>query len=1366
MFNVTSQNSIKNGKGGIQEHQLSWFQERMWMLNKKRPDDLSYNIPVVFLLEGNLNIEVLNKSLTEILRRHETLRARFATNTRGEPVQIIAPERPFILPVIPAKESEIPRHIAENAAHVFDLSQGPIFTGRLLVIEPKRHLLLLNVHHIAADGWSIESILFSELQECYEAYFNGNQPNLKPLPVQYTDFANWQRGLDMSKDLEFWKKHLADYEPALEMPSDYLRNPQSGSTSERFEYHYQEEFSQALDKFAKDHGCTMFMALLAGFALTVNRYTGKEDMCIGTTTSGRILPEIEGLIGFFINILPLRFFIDQDMTVDEFMVMVRKTALDGYEHQAIPFERLVYSSMVENGSSLVPLVIRHQNFPRTNLEKELSGGLKFGSYPGHEGYRTATGQGAFARAEVEMSFTGDRNKLDVEIMYASDLYREETIERLMRHHERILSEMMANGKKRLSEIVMLTEIDRKRLFIEYNNTKSDIVNPLDFASRWDQQVGKTPDSIACFDSNGSWKYREIGDAANLLAVKLKDLGIGKGDVVAICMERTASILAAFISVWKTGAAYVPLDPSYPESYLKIILEDSAPKLVLCSREQQAKLGLKDEACFILDSKLLCVADEVENFENTIKPENLAYIMYTSGSTGIPKGVNVPHLQLINWLSGLEKNWPFQAGEVIAQKTTIAFAVSVKEIFAGLLNGCPLAFIDTDTVKDTVLFVDALKKSNSSRLNIVPSHLQTVLAYLKKENIELPALRLCTTAGEPLTAEHVALFREVLPHVKLVNNYGCTELNDICYYDTTDFDGSKDFVPIGRPIQNTQIYVLDRMGRPVPEGVPGEVHVAGDSMALGYHNLVEMTTERFLPNPYSNDRDSSVLFNTGDVVRYLSDGNLEYLGRWDFQVKVRGFRVDVRHVEKILGEYEGMGVRAVVSEGGQLIAFYVEQPGKYLDVGRIRLFLKERLPSYMVPTAFVALSEMPKLPNGKLNRRALKISNGKLQQSDTYDAPSTEAERKLTEIWSEVLEIPEERIGRKAHFFEMGGHSLSATRLVSKIKERFRTEIPLSYVFEHPRLDEIAAYLDSVGVTCDDSEMDSIGILSNRNGIASKNEIPNKSDISDDPTAINISRNSSDRGNQVRVPGLVENKVVLITGGSRGIGRAAARLLASQGASVAINYNKSDQHAMMIKEIIEEDGGVADIFQADITDPEQVNNLVEQVHKRFGRIDVLVANAAMGFKVSPFVDSKWADFELKLMNELKSIFLLCKAVTPEMIERKSGSIIAVSSTMSKNAQLGYAAHSASKAALDAFMKAVASELGPDGVRMNIVAPGLILTDAAATMANQIKEASAAHSPLRRNGLPRDVAGAILFYASDLSQFMTGTYMPVDGGHTML
>jgi NAD(P)-dependent dehydrogenase (short-subunit alcohol dehydrogenase family) len=593
--------------------------------------------------------------------------------------------------------------------------------------------------------------------------------------------------------------------------------------------------------------------------------------------------------------------------------------------------------------------------------------------------------------------------------------------------------------------------------------------------------------------------------------------------------------------------------------------------------------------------------------------------------------------------------------------------------------------------------------------------------MKNIRVGLPSLSFCITAGEPLTAETVMLFRSVLPQARLINNYGCTELNDITYYDTADFDGSElGFVPVGKPIQNTHLYVLDRCGRPVAPGVPGEVHVATAGMALGYHLLDDMTRERFNANPFRGEYDG-VLYNTGDVVRYLPDGNLEYLGRWDFQVKIRGFRVDVRHVEKIMGEYEGIGARAVVGENGQLIAFYVPQQGSDVDLGNLREFLEQRLPPYMVPSLFVALDEMPKLPNGKLNRRALKVSTGTLQQ------------RILAELWSEVLEVPEDIVGKRANFFELGGHSLSATRLLARIKDRMNFELGLSFIFEHPRLDECAQRL-----IVPNEELDDLVVI-------------NQGDLGSRPT---------------RPSGLLDNKVVLVTGASRGIGRSAARLLASQGASVAINYLKSSEHAQMIKEVITEDGGIAEIFQADTTDPEQVKLLIEQVHNRFGRIDVLVVNAAIGFKVMPFIDSVWTDFERKLTDEIKSVYLLCQAVAPEMIARKSGSIIAVSSTMSKQAQHGYSAHSTAKAALDAFVRAVANEIGPNGVRINIVAPGLTLTDATAAMSNQIKDTAATRCPLRRNGIPRDIAGAILFLASDLSQFMTGVYLPVDGGYTML
>lgn len=1333
--------TIQPAKRSTQEHPLSWFQERLWLLNQKNPQDVSYNIPVTFLIEGILDSTALNRSLTRILSRHQNLRTRFISTPRGEPAQIIAPEAEFLLPEIQVREDELAQHVSANANHVFNLSDGPILIGRLLHVNPRRHLLLLNVHHIAADGWSIEGILFSELQECYAAFCADGEPRLPLLAIQYTDFAYWQRRQELSLELTFWQDRLANYESSLELPSDFLRTPQSGRRSNTLVRRYSKEFSVALDQFAQGHGCTLFMCLLAGFALTVSRYTGREDLCIGTTTSGRNLPELEGLIGFFINILPLRIRVDEGSTVEDYMNLVRETALSGFDHQMVPFERILYSMervQSESSNALVPLVLRHQNFPHARMDGTLPGGVRFLAYTDDESDDAISNRDTPARCELELSYTGDRNELKVEVMYASDLYRRQTIDRLLSHHEHLLKSMFAGPRQRLNDLAMLSPDSVRRLCGESNQSAQRESPLVTFVERWNAQARSSPTAIACYDELGPWRYDDIAAKVNQLTQTLATHGIRDGDVVGVCLDRGAPLLVSLLSIWKSGAAYVPLDPSYPVTYLQQILTDAAPKRVICSAAYQAKLGLAASDCCVLDSQLDRLSERADPSTTVeVTPDHLAYIMYTSGSTGTPKGVLVPHRQLINWLGGLEANWPFVPGDVVAQKTTMAFAVSVKELFAGLLNGCPIVFLDSGTVQHMTAFVAALARHEVTRLNLVPSHLEALLAHLRKEGMTLPAMRICVTAGEPLTAEIVQEFRTILPGARLVNNYGCTELNDITYFDTTLYDDTQGFVPIGRPIQNTRLYVLDRRGRLVPEGVPGELHVATDGMSKGYHNLSALTAERFLRNPFDED-PNSILYNTGDVVKCLSDGQLEYIGRWDFQVKVRGFRVDVRHVEKALGEYEGMGIRAVVGDGAQLMAFYMAQPERTIDVGALREFLQLRLPAYMIPSTFIAMDTMPRLPNGKLDRRALKPSAGRMQRSEVYEAPSTPTETLLAAIWSEVLEIPEEAIGRRTHFFEIGGHSLSATRLIARMKDQLGLEIGLSQVFEYPRLEELGQYV------CDSQKV---------RQVEDDLRLPKRSE-------------SISPFERRGVPGLLENKVVLVTGGSRGIGSTTVRLLASQGASVAINYVQSHGRATQAKELIEHAGGIAEVFRADITDVDQVAQMVSQVRSRFGKIDVLVANAAIGFKIQPFLEYDWADFERKLNDELRSMFYLCQAIIPEMVERKTGSIVAVSSSMSKLAQDGYVAHSTAKAALDAFVRALAVELGPEGVRINTVAPGLTLTDATANMPHQQKDAAAARCPLRRNGLPRDVAGAVLFLASDLSQFMTGAYLPVDGGFTML
>lgn len=1322
---------------------LSWFQERMWLHHQRSPDTTSYNLPLMLLIEGNLDVLALEQSLSEIAARHESLRTVYRQDEGGEPVQLIAPRTPVRLPVIDVDRAQLLEHVEAHLEHRFDLEEGPIFVVRLLRLAPEKHLLLFNVHHIAADAWSLRAVFLGELQTAYAALTRSAAPALPKLRVQYKDFAAAQRGLDSTAHLDYWRRALDGYEDTLELPTPHPRQAKTCTTSGSFVYRYSREFGENLDRFSRQHGSTLFMSLLAALGVTLSRYTNKHDLCIGTTTSNRTAVELEPLIGFFVNILPLRLQIDEQTSVAELLKAVRSQVLSGFEHN-VPFEQILLETDAARRSEnpLVPIVMRHQNFPQSSLTGALPGAVKFRPYPGpderDEGLRRLLAREHVpARCELELSYSGGADELLVEVVYASDLYDRQTVERLLAQHQRVLEGMFEDTQRRLLDLPLLRDPDVQKLLETYNRAPVTPAPAWSFVQRFDALVERSPNAIACYDERGAWSYLELGRHADQVAHALTARGVSRGELVAVCLERSGKLLATLLGIWKAGAAYVPLDPAYPPAYLQQILEDARPTAVVCGASQSAlpelsgARRLRLEEVWGVEPAYLDTPPKLH-----VEPGALAYVMYTSGSTGKPKGVRVPHRQLNNWLSALEAYLPFQAGEVVGQKTTFVFAVAVKELFAGLLNGCPQVFIGNDTVRDPAAFVSALAEYRVTRLNLGPSHLASVLEHLKASGRRLPALKVCITAGEPLPKALVLAFRELLPDARLLNNYGCTELNDITYYDTASFDGQRDFVPIGAPIANTKVYVLDPEGRLVPEGVAGELHVASVGVPEGYHGRADLTAERFLPNPFGSE-PSARLYNTGDVVRYLPDGTLDFIGRWDFQVKVRGFRVDVRQVEKVLGDFAGIRTRAVLGDGDRLLAFYTAEPERPVPLASLRQFLQERLPAYMVPDTFVRLDAMPLLPNGKLNRRALLESRGELQQSDAYDPPASSTERKLARIWALVVNAPVQRIGRQTSFFDIGGHSLSAMRVLARIKDAFRVELGVSELFEKPRLREVAAAIDHEA-----------GAQAQSEGAAAS------------PTF------TSRASKPARGEGLLQGKVALVTGGSRGIGLATALLLAEHGASVAINYRDSEAQARGVKAQIEAEGGTAEVFGADVTNPDDVARLVEAIHARFDRIDILVANAHMNFRAGAFIGYDWKDLERKVTDELKALFYPCQAVAPEMLRRKNGSIIAVSSTLSRRGGAGFLAQSTAKASVDAFVRALAAELGPGGVRVNAIAPGVTLTDAALPMSPTEKARIANNCPMKRNGLPEDMAGAVLFLASDLARFMTGAYLPVDGGFTML
>jgi amino acid adenylation domain-containing protein len=1329
---------------------LSWFQERLWIHHRREPKNTSYNLPLLLLIQGQLDASALEQSLSEIVARHESLRTYYGQTEDGEPEQFVTPPEGVGLPVVAVERPQLLAHLERHLEHCFDLRRGPIFIASLLRLSADRHLLCLNVHHIAADAWSLRAVFLGELLSAYAACSRGERPALPPLPLQYKEYAGLQRASDVTAQVDYWRRTLDGYEDSLELPTEQPRHAKSCTTSARFTYRYSSEFAGELERFSRRHGCTLFMSLLAALGVTLSRYTNKDDLCIGTTTSNRTEVELEPLIGFFINILPLRLRIDEQISVGALLKAVRAQVLGAFQHQAVPFEQILQATGVVrrgSGNPLVPVVMRYQNFPRTSLEASLPGAVKFCPYPAPDEQDVALmklldREHIAARCEIELSYAGGADELWVDVVYASDLYDRKAVERLLAHQQRVLEGMFADTSRRVFELPLLRDVDVQKLVEQFNRaplTGAPLAagSQLSFVERFEAQVKRAGAAVACWDERGAWSYLELAQHSNQLAHALAARGVSRGDLVAVCLDRSARLLATLLGIWKAGAAYVPLDPAYPKAYLRQILEDARPSSVVCGAEQQALLELDDARCVKLEQVWGAASKHPETPPKLHRePEALAYVMYTSGSTGKPKGVRVPHRQLDNWLSALETRLPFGAGEVVAQKTTFVFAVAVKELFAGLLIGCPQVFIDNETVRDPTAFVAALAKHQISRLNIGPSHLASVIDRLRSSGQRLPALKVCITAGEPLPKALVLAFRELFPSARLLNNYGCTELNDVCYYDTSSFDGQQEFVPIGTPIANTRVYVLDRQGRLVPEGVPGELHVASVSLPEGYHGLDNLTAERFSPNPFGAE-PSARLYNTGDVVRYLPDGTLDFIGRWDFQVKVRGFRIDVRQVEQVLGDFAGIRARAVVGKGDRLIAFYTSETGSTLQLAELREFLHDRLPAYMVPDAFVLLDALPQLPNGKLNRRALLETQGELQQVGVYEPPTSPSERTLAAIWAQVVEVPGERIGRQTDFFEIGGHSLSAMRVLARIKDLFGVEIGLSEIFDGPRLESIAAAVDRE--------------------IAQRPASEREAQPPSTTRRVSKPRTGS---------GLLQDKVALVTGGSRGIGLATARLLAEHGARVAINYRDSEAQARRAKALIEEEGGTAEVFGADVTRAADVAQLVEAVQRRFERVDVLIANAHIHFRHGPFVEYEWTDLERKVSDELRAVFYPCQAVAEGMLRRGNGSIVAISSTLSKRSDPGFIAQSTAKAAVDAFVRALAVELGPGGVRVNTVAPGVTMTDAAMPMATAVKSGIAATSPLRRSGLPEDMASAVLFLASDLSQFMTGSYLPVDGGLTML
>ncbi|HEX6045328.1 MAG TPA: amino acid adenylation domain-containing protein [Pyrinomonadaceae bacterium] len=1033
---------------------LSFAQQRLWFLCQLEPGLVAYNVPAAVRLIGNLNVTVLNWSLNEIVRRHESLRTTF-DSVAGQPVQIIAPELTLSIPVIDLthlpealRDAEAFRLAQEDAGGAFDLAAGPLVRAVLLRLGPEEHVLILTMHHIVSDGWS-QGVLKSELSALYEAGINKRPSPLPELSIQYADFAVWQRGWlkdgELDRQTQYWRKQLAGAPPSLELPADRTHPPQMDYRGSTFLFELPADLSESLTALSRREGATLFMTLLAAFKALLWRYTGQNDIVVGTPVANRNREELEGLIGFFVNTLALRTDFSGDPTFRELLAQVREVSLAAYAHQDLPFELLVEELQPVRALGRNPIfqiAFDLQNAPATALELT---GLTLCPF---EFTSNST------RFDVELHLTSTPEGIIGALVYSTNLFTEPTIRRLVEDYRAVLEAVVANPEQRVSRIELLTSAERQQLLSDWSGATRSFPIEGCIPDLFETWARRAPEKIALAFGDERVTYGELNRRANQLAHHLKAYGAGAETSVGIFIDRSVEMIVAVLAVLKAGATYVPLEPSYPQQRLLFMLDDASVHLVLTLTALEGKLPVHRAPVILLDDDAMLIAvQSEENPDRSLTPDHLAYIVYTSGSTGTPKGVAVPHSGVVRLVIGNDYA-NFGPDEVFLQFAPLAFDASTFEIWGSLLNGAQLVLMPAGLAS-----LDDLGRAIAR--NRVTTLWLTAGLFHQMVDEQLEALTLLPqllAGGDVLSPSHVKKFIDAAPSCRLINGYGPTENTTFtccCVMDQhAEFAGS---VPIGRPIVNTQVFILDKHLQLTPPGAAGELYTGGDGLARGYQGAASLTAERFIPHPFSN-APGARLYRTGDLARFLADGKIEFIGRADEQVKIRGYRIELGEVATAIKRLRGVRQLEVIARdygpGDKRLIAYVTGD---VDADKLQSNLRATLPDYMMPAAIV-LDELPLTPNGKVDRNALPAPEEIQSQDAAYVAPRTPVEELLAGIWSDLLKV--ERVSGSDNFFELGGHSLLVTRLVSRAQAHFGMELPLKLFFESATLAEQAAAVEA------------------------------------------------------------------------------------------------------------------------------------------------------------------------------------------------------------------------------------------------------------------------------------------------------------------
>jgi aspartate racemase len=1087
------------------EFPLSVGQRALWSIYQMAPDSGAYNVATALRICSDLDPEDLRQALQALVDRHEALRTTFVL-AHGEPVQRVHAHQDVVFWVEDGatwSDDVLNRHLVIEANRPFNLETGPLLRAYLFRRADDEHVLLLVMHHIVIDFWSL-AVVVHDLGLLYQAARTGDQNLLSPLALQYKDFAHWHNDLLAAPSGEwlwdYWKERLAGDQPVLNLPTDWSRPPIQTYRGASKSCLLDLELLQKLERFSRERGVTLYTTLLATFQLLLHRYTGQKRIRVGSPASGRSRAGFADIVGYLANSIVLQAdFTDTTSSFSDYLTQVHQTVLEALEHQDYPFATLVERLRPERDFSHSPLFQAFFVFQKPHLLESENLAALILSIDGVEmdvgGLRLESMalEGQTSQFDLTLMVGKIEGRLAVLMRYSVDIFREATIERMLEHWQALLENAVDHPAWPISRLSLLPEKRKRQILVEWNDTARDYDRGKCIHTWFEAQAAETPEAIAAVGEvafpgakPGMMTYRELNGRANQLARYLQTLGVKSGALVGLYMDRCVDVLVAIMGILKAGGAYVPIDPQYPRERVEYMLQDARMSALLTQESLRGQLA----ACDGRDMRVVCLdrdrpailQQSEDNVPAEVLPDNLAYVIYTSGSTGKPKGVMITHANLWPYVQAMQKVLEITSKDCHLHTVSFAFAASVRQYLVPLCSGASVVVATTEQTRDPVALFELIKAHDVTIWGVTPSYWRNCanvinnLGLEKKRGLLENRLRLIVSASEPLWSDTPQMWRQDLGHgARLVNMLGQTEGTGIVA--TYPIPGRQDeqlhIVPVGRPIENACIYLLDRHMEPVPVGLPGEVYLGGPYIALGYYNRPELTAAKFVPN-HLDAESGTRLYRTGDLARYRPDGTIEFLGRTDYQIKIRGYRIEPGEVEAVLAQHPGVGeavvmaLAAEVDESSprrygqspgdkQLVAYVVTDPLGAPTIGELRGFVEERLPDYMIPSAFVFLDAFPLTPTGKVDRGALPDVDAVRQVDEKYASPRNSVEEALSKMWADLLNL--DRVGIYDNFFELGGHSLLAVQAMANLQDVFGIEDPLiAFFFENPTIAGVAEVL--------------------------------------------------------------------------------------------------------------------------------------------------------------------------------------------------------------------------------------------------------------------------------------------------------------------